>query len=293
MFDRSTDLFSDDLIRQFLLGRLMSLDQKNFEERLFVDDELEKRVRLMEIDLTDDYAFARLSEADRKRFEQRFLVGKDRKQTLLVSSALRDRLARDSRGRKPALSERAWLGFDLHKPTWRYAFLSLVLMLLIATAWLVAKEPKLAKRFLAKTSPTNSPAPPTPQLTHHSSGVESVPNHQEASPSMPIHGESPIDIVLNPNGDGQSIALTLADRDVVHVQLVLETNQPGPFQAELLKLDGESVLTAEAVKQSETDVKVEFDIPAGVLKAGDYQIKLSRDHDNSRENVASYYFRAQ
>jgi hypothetical protein len=293
MFDHSTDLFSDQLIRQFLLGRLMSSDQKDFEERLFVDDELEKRVRLMEIDLTDDYAFARLSEADRKRFEQRFLVGKERKQTLLVSNALRERFARSSRVRKPSSGERAWPGFDFHKPTVRYAFLSLVLLLFIATAWLVAKEPRLAKRFLAKTSPASSPAPATPQVTHHSSGVESLPNHREASPSMPIHGESPVDIVLNPNGQGQSIALSLADRDVVSVQLVLETNQPGPFQAELLKLDGESVLTAEAVKQTETDVKVVFEIPAGVLKAGDYQIKLSTDHDNSKENVASYYFRAQ
>ena len=291
MSDHSTDLVADHLIRQFLLCGLMSPEQKDFEERLFFDDDLEKRVRLMEIELTDDYALARLSEADRKRFEQRFLVSKGRKQTLFVSNALRDRLAHASREKKPSIGERAWPGFDLHQPTVRYAFLSLVLLLVMATAWLVAKEPKLAKRFLPKTSPTSSPAPAPPLVTHHSSGVESLPNHQEASPSMPVHGASQIDIVLNPNGQGQSIALSLADRDAVSVQLILETNQPGPFQAELLKLDGESVLTAEAVKQTETDVI--FEIPAGILKAGDYQIKLSREHDNSRENVASYYLRAQ
>jgi hypothetical protein len=293
MLGHSTNLFTDHLIRQFLLGRLRSSKQKDLEECLFVDDELEKRVRLMEIELIDDYAFARLSEADRKRFEQRFLVSKDRKQALLVSNSLRDRLAPASPEKRPGIGERAWLGLVLHKPAVRYAFLSLLLLLVIATAWLVAKEPRLAKRFLIKTSPTRSPAPASPQVTHHSSGVESAPNHQEASPSMPIHGASPIDLALNPNGQGQSIALDLADRDGVSVQLVLETNQPGTFQAELLKLDGESVLTAEALKQTETDVKVVFKIPAGMLKAGDYQIRLSRDHDNSRENVASYFFRAQ
>jgi hypothetical protein len=293
MPDHSTDPFADYRVRQFLLGGLMSSEQKAFEERLFVDDELERRVRLMETELTDDYAFARLSAADRKRFEQRFLLSKDRKQSLLVSNALRERFAQASCQKKPSIGKWAWPGLDLHRPTVRYAFLSLLLLLVIATAWLVAKEPRLANRFLPKTPPRSSPAPATPQVTHHSSGFESLPNHQEASPSMPLHGASSIDVVLNPNDQGQSIALSLADRALVSVQLVLETSQPGPFQAELLKLDGESVLTADAVKQTETDAKVIFEIPAGLLKAGDYQIKLSRDHDNSRENVASYYFRAQ
>ncbi len=47
--------FSDDLIRRFLLGRLAPTQQTSLEESLFMDEELETRVRLAELDLTDDY----------------------------------------------------------------------------------------------------------------------------------------------------------------------------------------------------------------------------------------------
>ncbi len=38
-----------------------------------MDEELETRVRLAELDLTDDYVFARLNAVDRERFERKVL----------------------------------------------------------------------------------------------------------------------------------------------------------------------------------------------------------------------------
>ena len=83
--------FSDDLIRRFLLGRLSSTEQTSLEESLFIDEELEARVHLAELDLTDDYVFARLNAADRERFDRMFLISADRRQGLNVARALRDR----------------------------------------------------------------------------------------------------------------------------------------------------------------------------------------------------------
>ena len=54
-------VISDGMIRGFLLCRLGEGTRARFEERLFTDDELERRVRLAEFELTDDYVFGRLS----------------------------------------------------------------------------------------------------------------------------------------------------------------------------------------------------------------------------------------
>ncbi len=82
---------SDDAVRRFLLGQLSANEQPGFEHRLFLDSELEARVRLAEFDLADDYACSRLGAEDRERFEQRFLASNERKLKLNVSNAKRRR----------------------------------------------------------------------------------------------------------------------------------------------------------------------------------------------------------
>jgi hypothetical protein len=39
--------------------------------------------------------------------------------------------------------------------------------------------------------------------------------------------------------------------------------------------------------------KVDFDVPAALLKTGDYQVSLRRAGGGSKGSVASYYFRVQ
>src|SRR5260370_83451 len=106
---------SDDAIRQVLLGRMESATQTLFEERLFLDDEFEARVRLLEIELTDDYVFERLGRADRERFQRNFLVSTDRKRALEVSKALHDRFSSTSLfGSKSAIARRLRSLFDIN-----------------------------------------------------------------------------------------------------------------------------------------------------------------------------------
>ncbi len=91
--DNNSPEFSDDAIRRFLFGRLSAAEQTTLEERLFADDDLEARVRLAEFDLADDYALERLSVADCEAFAEKFLLSAERKRTLGVSTALRERFA--------------------------------------------------------------------------------------------------------------------------------------------------------------------------------------------------------
>lgn len=283
---------SDDLIRRFLLGQLDPSEQSSLEESLFIgDEELEARVRLAEFDLSDDYVFARLNAADREQFERKFLVSTDRRQTLNVSRALRDRFGPASlTGWRAAIGEKVGLPFDLNRPVLRYAFAALILTLLMATVWLVTKEPRIALPAFTKRAPTNAKAPAKSQEAQHSSGT-SMP-HREPSPAQPVHRAPGPTIVLRANDAAQAVNLSGNDSDIIHVQLMLEGGE-GPYQADVLRIDGQSVFSAAAQKRSDSDAIIDFDVPTRLLKPGDYQINLSRIDNGTRKDVASYYLRAQ
>ena len=84
--------FSDLTIRRFLLAQLEPEMQSAFEESLFVDEKLERCVQFSEYELADDYAFGRLNASERLLFEKNFVVSTARKNQLIVSGALRERL---------------------------------------------------------------------------------------------------------------------------------------------------------------------------------------------------------
>jgi len=285
--------FSDDLIRCFLLGRLDPTEQTRLEESLFIDEGLEARVCLAELDLTDDYAFARLNAADRERFERMFLVSADRRQALNVSRALHDRFLPESLiGWRTAIGGKVGLLFDLNQPVWRYAFAALILTLLIAMAWLVTKEPQIALPVFTRRAPTNAKVPAKSQEAQHSAGAASMP-HQEPSPAQPVHRNVGSTVVLRANDGAQVIDLSGQDHDTIHIQLILESNDEGTYQSELLTIDGQSLFSVEALKQSDSDAKIDFDVPTRLLKTGEYKINLSRVDNGSRKDLASYYFRVQ
>jgi len=285
--------FSDDAIRRFLLGRLNFTEQSSLEESLFIDEELEARVRLAELDLTDDYTSARLNAADRERFERRFLVSADRRQALNVSRALRERFGPVSQTEWwAAIGEKVGLLFDLNRPVLRYGFAALILTLLMATVWLVTKEPQITLRVFTRHAPTNVKAPGKSQEAQHSSGSPSM-AHQEPSPAQPVHREVGSTIVLRANDTAQALDLSGNDRDTIHVQLMLESNDEGTYQSELLTIDSQSVFSSEALKQSNHGAKIDLDVPTRLLKAGEYKINLSRIDNGARKDVASYYLRVQ
>src|SRR6266508_2109652 len=293
LIKQSSPAFSDDIIRGFLLGRLSSTEQSSLEESLFIDEELEARVRLAELDLADDYVFARLNAADRERFDRKFLVSADRRQSLNVSRALHDRFDRASLiGWRASVGKKVAFLFHLHRPVWRYAFAALILTLLIMTAWLATKEPQIARRVFPNRPPANAQAPASSRGAQHPTGGASMP-HQEPSPAQTVHRDVGPTIVLRANDAAQAINLSGNNYDTVHLQLMLENADEGTYRSDLLTIDGQSVFSAEDLKRSDSDAKIDFNVPTPLLKSGDYQINLSRIDNGSRKDVASYYLRVE
>ena len=122
MFEGNAAPYSDETIRRFLLGRLSATEQSGFEHSLFLDETLEERVRLAELELSDEYTANRLSRADRDTFRQRFLLTADRKRKLEVSKVLHDNFAAPHSISSAGFWQNAVGIFDIRRHAWKYAF---------------------------------------------------------------------------------------------------------------------------------------------------------------------------
>ena len=312
MTEDKNNQFSDGAIRRFLFGRLSPAEQTTLEEHLFTDDSLEARVRLAEFDLTDDYALERLSAADREAFEERFLLSAERKRKLTVSTALRDRFASASteattapKGAKASTSERFRLLFGFNQRAWRLAFGVAILVVLVGMVWLLVKEPRIKEGIKAgifnRRAPV--PAPSAPRMAEHSNNTSSMPEHRITPLPMPPHEPtaSPailsVELFSDASRDRDTIPLIdlpKGEHDIVRLQLARKPNQTGRYRADLLTTDGQSIFSSQALQSNDTDAgKVDFDVPAALLKTGDYRVSLRRADDGSKKTVASYYFRVQ
>jgi hypothetical protein len=312
MTEDKNNQFSDDAIRRFLFGRLSPAEQTTLEERLFTDDSLEARVRLVEFDLADGYALGRLSAADREAFEERFLLSAERKRQLRVSTALRDRFASAStvedtarRGAKASIVERWRLLLGFNQRAWRFAFGVAILVMLVGMVWLLVKEPRIKEGIKAGIFNRHAPvpAPSAPRMAGHSNNTSSIPEHRITPPAMPPHEPtaSPVilsvDLFSDASRDRDKIPLIdlpKGEHDIVRLHLALKLSQTGGYRAALMTGDSQSVFGAQSLQATAADAgKIDFDIPAALLKIGDYRVKLSRAGGGSKRTVASYYFRVQ
>jgi hypothetical protein len=316
-FDNNSQDFSDEAVRRFLLGRLDVTEQTTFEEHFFTDERLEARVRLAEFDLADDYALARLSPADRVAFEEKFLLSAGRKRKLKVSTALRDRFASAStevttapKVAKASISERLRLLFGFNQRAWRFAFGAAALVVLIAAAWLVLKESRIKRAINQPAIAKSSPSPGSKRDTQHPPGPASPPEHHTTPSPMPPHepakssvGQEPPAIVgiflmpmpnLPPNDFWvPEVKLPKNERDILRLQLSVEADD-STYQAEILTIDGRVVFRADSLKptQAAAAARVAIDIPAGALRTGQYEVRLTRVN-GFEPGTTKYYFRVR
>jgi len=294
----SSSEFSDAAIRRFLLGRLSVSEQPAFEQRLFSSSRLDARVRLAELDLADDYAYGRLDRNEREFVEERFLVTSDRRRKLEVTIALRDRFASASVVKtKSRFIARLQTPFYFTRPSWGLAFGLLMLLVLFGAVWLAIKEPRMAEQITNKIIHRRSQCS-APQEVHHPASASS-PEHQITPAPMPIHDQtssSSVSLALAPAtsselGGMPSLTVPKGEQAIVRFQLALKPNQPGTYRAELLTVDGRAVFSAESIKANDNGRQIDFDVPARLLKSGNYQIRVARDKAGVKENMGSYYFR--
>lgn len=308
---RESASVSDETIRLFLLCQLNENERNGFEARLLIDDELEERVRLTECEIADDYAFGHLSAEEREFFTQKFMVTAERKQKLEVSQALRHYSSSHTVNKKnlPELeSNLTWRErisglFGLNRPALAFAVSFGALVLIIGIVWFITRsarerdEPAIVRQDTLPTPKPQTAATQTPVpglTTTPSPAQKTTPPPIEPAPAALVATAVLLPGALRDGGEMARITLPEGERDIVRLQLTLEANEAGTYRAELLTAEGQPISIAGKLKASHTNgaARVVFDVPARRLKAGDYQVKLSRQTSGQLESVGRYYFRA-
>ncbi|HYG10133.1 MAG TPA: hypothetical protein VD835_09315 [Pyrinomonadaceae bacterium] len=97
------EIGEDEVLREYLLGRLNPARRQELEEKLLSDGELAGKLEAAQDALIDDYAFNTLSKAECESLERHFLMTPERLNKLRISQALDDYVRRHPRpARRPS-----------------------------------------------------------------------------------------------------------------------------------------------------------------------------------------------
>ena len=285
--------FSDETIRRFLLGGLNATEQSGFEHSLFIDEALEERVRLAELELSDDYSANRLSHAERNLFRQRFLLTADRESKLQVSKALHVNFANSNSVARSGSWQNLIGIFDVRRHAWKYAFATVTLMLLLLATLLWVKKDQI--RVVVRPRPPQATPKPigasVPLRTNHSTNAP-APAHSESSPTLPLHEGLATSVVLDSATPLNSAPTISTNGDLVTVQLKLDAPLVAAYDVNVMTMTGESVFSASAVQRSEENI-LAIDVPTSAIKRGDFQIALTRVDGDANQNAGTFYFRVR
>jgi len=75
-------IVKNETIKQYLLNTLSEADRIQFELQYFEDDDLYKRLRMIEVELITDYVHNRLTDSERRLFEEHYSVTPQRRKRI-------------------------------------------------------------------------------------------------------------------------------------------------------------------------------------------------------------------
>jgi len=262
-------------IREYLLGRLPSEQQAQFEELLFTNDEVYEELVMAEDELVDEYLRAELPASDLESFVSHFIAAPEHQAKLRFARTLRKYVAAEGSEYQVATDERVadvpptkvlrtssrWLGFlPIRNPVFGYAMTAVVLLVLVGVSWIGWRNLNSGPR---DSGPLLSFVL-TPGLSR---GEDAGSNRLRVS----------------------------ADTGTIRFQLLLPEDRYESYEA-ALDAEGRTLTTKSNLPKELVNGQpaVVLEIPARLVSAGDYRVKLSGvNRDGNSESVASYSFRIQ
>lgn len=305
---------SNDALRKYLLTLLVEKERLGLDQQLLVDDHLAERMRLAESQLIEDYADGKLGPSERDLFLKKFLITDSRRQQLNLTNTLQSyaatrsttRLAPATDQRKTSWREALAALFGQPSRGWAIAGSLAALVLVVGLIWFAAKRGNETQPLIATSEPVPKASPQTPTQTDLHSALPSpstspavkkpaVTGTPESGPPPRVASYALVAGALRSGGDMSRIAVPRGDRDLVRFSLVLDGLVEGPYRAELNTAEGQKVLVRNQLRATviKDEVTVVLEVPARLLPAGDYQLKLTSQKPSSRNQPAgSFYFRA-
>lgn len=271
-------------IRAYLLGQLSSEQQSQFEERLLTDDDVFQELEIVEDELVDEYLRDELTPADRAGFESHFMAAPEHREKLTFARAFRKSLTNEvglsgqapspAQPAEPRVGEasgqeapavrapgrkKSWFNFfGIRNPALGYATAAALVLIVVGISWVVWRR---------------ATAPRDPGRVHSvvlASGL------------------------TRGDGEGANRVRVPTHTDTLRLQLILSNNRYKSYEATLLDADGRTLTIQSNLTTGTVDGQPAalFDIPANLLSAGDYRVKLSAvSNNNVSESLPSYSFR--
>jgi hypothetical protein len=277
-------------------------EQVRLEEEYFGDEDFFEQMLVAEDDLIDDYVRGELSTRERELFEKRFMFSEKVRRRLefarllkhspAVAATVETTRARESEPVKRWRSSLAFL--RAQNPILQFAQVALLLLFVALALFSVARWRSSSERrqTLAQQEPSQ---PQVQQPGGTQPPTVNVPSNQSSKEPLPAT------LLLVPGSirsADEAHTLTIpTDADRVLVQIILEQDSDRLYRAEIRKVQGQDVVLwkDDALQSQSTgsgEGMVDLKIPAKLLTAGDYKVKLGGiTEDQKIEAVADYTFR--
>jgi hypothetical protein len=301
-------------LRRYILGKLTEQDEQSFERRLIAGNdeylqEVEEIAEVLHDELVEDYISEKLSGAERTAFEQRLLPSPKIGEKLMLDKALRVVAGR----KKTSLAERlgAWL-HPILRPVPVAVSISLLLM---AVGWSVHRialmQGRLDEAASRQTSLTVAQESLRSEVVKEGQKSDALARELAAAASRlagtkqgftstGIQGMAAVaSFVLKPGskrGSGQTTRVAIASGQIlVELKLDVGIAEYPSYRAALYDSRDNELIVAGRLRSVSTgnSVHVPVQLPVQVLRADDYQIRLSGVTANGRMvMIDSYPFRA-
>jgi hypothetical protein len=78
-------IVKNETIKQYLLNTLSEADREQFVMRYFEDDDLYRRLLLIEEELITDYVYGRLTASERQLFDEHYSATPERRKRIMMA----------------------------------------------------------------------------------------------------------------------------------------------------------------------------------------------------------------
>ena len=281
-------------LRRYILGELTEQDEESFERRLMTgNDELlqeaEEFAEVLHDELVEDYLSGRLTGAQRAAFELRLLPSGKIREKLILDKALRAKVRRRN-GRSLAERLGAWIRPVL-RPVPALAMCT-NLLLLTGFGWSVHRMALLqgrldeaASRQVRLTAAQESLRSQVDQEHQRNDAlareVAAAASRQRLAPTGGQGLFAVASFILNPGlvrSGGQMAQVAIASgHGLVELKLDVGLDEYPSYRAALHDSSDNELMVASKLRAAPAgrSVYVAVQLPAQVLRADDYQLRLS------------------
>ncbi|MGH7596460.1 MAG: hypothetical protein ACREOI_08910 [bacterium] len=303
---------------EYLLGDLSEDERIQLQERFLTDNECFEQLQAVEEDLIDDYVHHKLSKADRRRFERYYLVTPARQEKVDFAVDLKKTLTVPWwQAWRPFLRDK-WRAplkfFPIPSPAVRWAFAVGVVFLFLGASWLVIETTRLRgeleqfkteqlalvqreQELQAQVNRTRDRSEQLAEQLEREKEQRAQLEQQLKNPSLAQPTVVSFVLTASLLRSAEKTKQLVIPRGASFVQLQLDLESKvdyKSYRAVLETDDGKELWSQDlpAARTTQTGRAVVLRLPALVLEAGDYLLKLNgANAAGVFEEIDEYFFR--